>query len=274
MPSELKGRVAIVTGTSRGIGRAAADRLLAHGATVFGCSEDTPADPIRSRRYRHVRVDVTIPEEVASFVAETVARAGRLDVLVNNAGSHPPTQSIDAFSIEDFDALVRLNLRSVFVACRAALPALRVAGGSIVNVGSAVGLYGQEGAVTYCATKAAISGMAKALAIDEAPHGVRVNTICPGTILTPLARAVHPAERRAKIATWSWMNRWGTADEVADLVAFLAGPRSTYITGQDIVIGGGAELGYGFKGDRYYDLMDIPPVSPAARKRTRRPAKA
>jgi NAD(P)-dependent dehydrogenase (short-subunit alcohol dehydrogenase family) len=126
---------------------------------------------------------------------------------------------------------------------------------------SAVGLYGQEGAVTYCATKAGISGLTKALAIDEAAHGVRVNAVCPGAILTPLAKATHPEERREKIAAWSWMNRWGTAEEVAELVLFLASDRSSFITGQDMVIGGGAELGYGFKGPQYYRTMGVPPVA-------------
>lgn len=260
----LNGRVAVVTGTSRGIGRACAIKLLDAGATVFGCSDDMPTDRIRSRRYQHRKVDVTVPSEVEAFIEE--AAGGRLDILVNNAGGHPPTQPIDAFSVEDFDALVRLNLRSVFVACRAALPALRKVAGSIVNIGSAVGLHGQEGAVTYCATKAAISGLGKALAIDEAPHGVRVNTVCPGAILTPLAKKVHPAERRKKIASWSWMERWGTAEEVADLVLFLAGDGSTYVTGQDIVIGGGTELGYGFKGSHYYEAMGIRPPSPPRRR--------
>jgi NAD(P)-dependent dehydrogenase (short-subunit alcohol dehydrogenase family) len=267
--SELKGRVAVVTGTSRGIGRAAAEALLGAGAIVFGCSEDSPTDPLRARRYRHLKVDVTVPPEIEALMATVVEEAGHIDILVNNAGGHPPTRAIDDFSVEDFDELVRLNLRSVFVACRAAIPALRKVRGAIVNIGSAVGLYGQEGAVTYCATKAAISGLSKALAIDEAPHGVRVNTICPGAILTPLAKEVHPKERRDKIATWSWMNRWGTAGEVAELVLFLASERSGFITGQDIVIGGGTELGYGFKGRQYYAHMGIEPVAPSPAQKSR-----
>ena len=254
MPGELAGRVAIVTGSARGIGRASAEALIRAGASVSGADLDPQSD-LKSRRYRHRQVDVAVPAELEAFIADTIAKFGRLDILVNNAGTHPPTQPIDAFSIEDFDELVRLNLRSVFVACRAALPALRRAGGSIVNMASAVGLYGQEGAVTYCATKAGIIGMTKALAIDEAPNGVRVNAVCPGAILTPLAKSTHAAKTRQKIANWAWMNRWGTPEEVAELVLFLASDRSSFITGQDIVIGGGAELGYGFKGQHYYREM-------------------
>ena len=265
MKGTLAGRVAIVTGAARGIGLACAEALIAAGATVAGGDRDPGG--LRSRRYRHARLDVAVPESVEGFVADTLAAFGRLDILVNNAGTHPPTQSIDRFSVDDFDELVRINLRSVFVACRAALPALRRAHGAIVNMASAVGLYGQEGAVTYCATKAGISGLTKALAIDEAPHGVRVNAVCPGAILTPLAKKVHPAKRRAKIASWAWMNRWGTPEEVAQLVVFLAGDGASFITGQDIVIGGGTELGYGFKGPHYYAEMGIPPVTAPVRAR-------
>ena len=262
MTTELEGRVAIVTGASRGIGLACAEVLVRAGARVVGCSLDREVAGPVSDRYAHQTVDVTVPAEIEALVTSALARHGRLDILVNNAGSHPPTRPIDDFSVDDFDGLVKLNLRSVFVACRAALPALRRRGGAIVNMASAVGLYGQEGAVTYCATKAGISGLTKALAIDEAPNGVRVNAVCPGAILTPLARETHPEERRSKIATWSWMNRWGTAEEVAELVLFLASDRSSFITGQDMVIGGGTELGYGFKGSQYYSHMGIPPVVP------------
>jgi NAD(P)-dependent dehydrogenase (short-subunit alcohol dehydrogenase family) len=253
MPGELAGRVAIVTGASRGIGRAVAETMLAAGAGVHGF--DLDATDMKARRYRHRQVDVESPEAVEAAIAGVTGKTGRLDILVNNAGTHPPTLPIDDVSVEDFDRLVRINLRSVFVACRAALPALRSHGGAIVNMASAVGLYGQEGAATYCATKAGIIGLTKALAIDEAPRKVRVNAVCPGAILTPLARATHGAATRRKIGDWSWMERWGTPEEVAELVLFLASPRSSFITGESIVVSGGAELGYGFKGRHYYRAM-------------------
>jgi len=261
MPGELEGRVAIVTGASRGIGRACVEALLADGATVVGADlEAAPPLSGRKKRLHHRIVDVADAAALEGFIRAVADEFGRLDILVNNAGTHPPTQPIDTISVEDFDRLVAINLRSVFVACRAALPALRRSGGAIVNMASAVGLFGQEGAASYCATKAGITGLTKALAIDEAPNGVRVNAVCPGAILTPLAKLQHPQKRRDKIGSWAWLNRWGTPEEVAELVLFLASDRSSFITGQDMVIGGGTELGYGFKGPHYYREMETAPV--------------
>lgn len=252
------GKIAIVTGASRGIGRACAEVLLREGATVVGCSREQPTAPPDDPHYSHRIVDVADPDQVEALVAETVQRFGRLDILVNNAGTHPPTRPIDDVTTADFEALLRLNLTSMFVACKAALPTLRRTRGSIINMGSAVGLYGQEGAVAYCATKGAISGMTKALAIDEASYGVRVNNVCPGAILTPLAAEVQTVDQQALVASWSWMDRWGRSEEVAELVAFLASERSAFITGQDLLVGGGTELGYGMKAGAYYEAMQSP----------------
>ena len=247
---EMAGRVAIITGTSRGIGLATAMAFLREGAKVVGCSPGDDDDrPSLPDGYEHHRCDVSDPDQVEDLVAFTVGRFGRLDCLVNNAGYHPTQRPIDDFDVAGFQEVLATNLIGPFVACKAALPSLRKTKGTIVNVGSTVGLYGQDGSVTYCATKAGLSGLTKALAIDEARHGVRVNCVCPGAILTPAATETHSPEKLREIANWAWQARMGSAEEVAETILFLASTRSAFITGQDIVVGGGTELGYGAKAD-------------------------
>lgn len=246
----MAGKVAIITGTSRGIGLATAKAFLREGAKVVGCSPPTDSGPPSlSDGYEHHSCDVSEPGQVEDLVAFTVGRFGRLDCLVNNAGFHPRQRPIDDFDVTGFNAVLATNLIGPFVACKAAIPLLRKTGGTIVNVGSTVGLYGQDGSVTYVASKAGLSGLTKALAIDEARHGVRVNCVCPGAILTPAATETHSPEKLRDIANWAWQARMGTAEEVAETILFLASSRSAFITGQDIVIGGGTELGYGTKAD-------------------------
>jgi NAD(P)-dependent dehydrogenase (short-subunit alcohol dehydrogenase family) len=179
---EMNGKVVIVTGASRGIGRACLERFHTAGATVVGCSRGptdfaAPTGREEAARLHFRQCDVSLPADVEALVDWTVATCGQLDCLVNNAGYHPPHQSIDKFSVADFQELLTTNLVSMFSACKAALPHLRRTHGTIVNMGSNSGVFGQDGAVTYSATKAGISGLTKALAIDEAAHGVRVNCV-------------------------------------------------------------------------------------------------
>ncbi len=246
----MAGRVAIITGTTRGIGLATAKAFLREGAEVVGCSPDPDDEPPSlPGGYEHHACDMSDPKQVERLVAFTAGHFGRLDCLVNNAGFHPIQRPIDEFDVDDFNSVLATNLVGPFVACKAALPLLRQSKGTIVNVGSTVGLYGQDGSVTYCATKAGLSGLTKALAIDEARHGVRVNCVCPGAILTPAATETHSPEKLRDIARWAWQARMGSAEEVAETILFLASARSAFITGQDIVVGGGTELGYGAKAD-------------------------
>ena len=246
----------LVTGASRGIGLACAQRFLADGLTVVGADRNE-ADPslADTANYSHVTVDVSDPAQVTAMVERAVDTTGRLDALVNNAGVHPVSRYIDDVSVDDFVRLFHINVVSAFTASKAALPALRRSRGAIVNVASLVGLVGQEQAVEYCASKAALMGLTKALAIDEAPHGVRVNTVCPGAVRTPLAESLNSPAQMQTIARWAWMERLGTGAEVADVVAFLASDAAAFVTGQDVIVSGGAELGYGLKGAAYYEAM-------------------
>jgi NAD(P)-dependent dehydrogenase (short-subunit alcohol dehydrogenase family) len=254
MTGSCEGKVSIVTGTSQGIGRAIAQTLLREGAVVAGCDLNPAAAADLGPPYSHAVLDVTDFAALARFVEQTAERHQGLDILVNNAGGHPPKTPIDDVSVEDFEALLAQNLTSMFVACRAALPALRRSHGSIVNLSSVVALFGQEGAAAYCATKGAISGMSKSLAIDEAAYGVRVNCVCPAAIATPMGGSPSAAAQ-ALGASLAWLDRRGSAAEVGEVVTFLASERSSFVTGQDIVIGGGADLGYGLKANTYYNAV-------------------
>lgn len=247
-------QVAIVTGTARGIGRACAEAFLASGWSVVGLDKDD-ADDLPGD-YRHRRGDVADAAALTAAVEAAGAELGRIDALVNNAGWHPPTRPIDEVSTAEFVALLQLNLVSVFAASKAALPYLRQSRGAIVNIASLVALVGQEGAVEYCASKGGIVGLTKALAIDEGRHGVRVNTVCPGAIRTPLAESIMNEDQFRVIGQWAWMERLGSPAEVADVVLWLASERSSFVTGQDVVVSGGAELGYGLKADLYYKAME------------------
>lgn len=223
------------------------------GAVVIG-ADKAPQDVSLADqpRYHHFICDLAEPSDVCSAIGRVSEDFGRLDVLVNNVGTHPTKRSIDQISTADFLELLRLNLLSAFSATKAALPMLRTSHGAIVNIGSLVASMGQDGSVDYCATKGAISAMTKAIAIDEARHGVRVNNVCPGGVLTPLTQAVNTPEELDLIAGYAWSGRLGTAAEVAEVVLFLASSAASFITGQDIVVAGGADLGYGLKrADRY-----------------------
>ncbi|MFM2031654.1 MAG: hypothetical protein RLZZ297_419, partial [Chloroflexota bacterium] len=180
-----------------------------------------------------------------------VAKHGRIDCLINNAGWHPPTRTIDQFSIQDFRDLLELNLVSIFAACKYALPYMRPVQGNIINMSSLVGTIAQPYATTYVATKGAITAFTKALAIDEAAHDVRVNCVSPGNIFTPLWQAgidasPDPVLTRSYGDNAQLMGRMGTIEEAGKLCLFIAA-EATFTTGVDHYLSGGAELAYGHK---------------------------
>jgi NAD(P)-dependent dehydrogenase (short-subunit alcohol dehydrogenase family) len=256
----FEGRVAIVTGGSKGIGEGAARAFTAAGATTVICARGQEAgEALASEltakgpgKCSFMSCDVTKREDIRNVVEATVRDHGRLDCLVNNAGWHPPHLAIDDFSIDEFEELLRLNLVSYFAFCKFALPYLRQTKGSIINMSSLVGAMAQEWATTYCATKGGITALTKALAIDEARFGVRVNAVLPGNIATPLEIGFinskpNPQEVAEYIDSWQWAGRRGTSEEVGEACLFLASDQASYITGVELIVSGGSELGYGVK---------------------------
>jgi NAD(P)-dependent dehydrogenase (short-subunit alcohol dehydrogenase family) len=254
-------KVVIITGGTSGIGRGCAQEFVASGARVVVSSNDqdqgaavTPALQALAQGpgdASFIYCDVRKPEDFQNLIEAAVSCHGRLDCLINNAGWHPPHKTIDDFSIDEFRDLIDLNLVSVFTACKFALPHLRTTKGNIINMASLVAALGQRHAVTYVATKGAVVSLTKALAVDEAPHGVRVNSVSPGNIDTPLWQeaidaARDPRQCRAEGEAAQVMGRMGTSEEVGRLCLFIAS-EATFTTGVDHIVSGGAELGYGRK---------------------------
>ena len=255
-----KDKVVVVTGGSKGIGLGCVRVFVEEGGSdvVFCARDEAEGRAVEAEtnargpgRARFIRCDVSQVEEVRALVDQTVARYGRIDCLVNNAGWHPPHKPIDDFSVEDFRRLLDLNLVSIFAACKFALPHLREVKGNIINMSSLVGAMGQIHATTYVATKGAITAFTKALAIDEAAHDVRVNCVSPGNVYTPLWQEAiddspDPAKTRADGDAAQPLGRMGTIEEAGRLCLYLAA-EATFTTGADHLLTGGAELGYGRK---------------------------
>jgi NAD(P)-dependent dehydrogenase (short-subunit alcohol dehydrogenase family) len=252
-------KVVIITGGSKGIGKGCVEAFVAAGAKAVFCARKSDegealADELNSKgpgEATFIVCDVAKTFELRNLVEATIAKYDRLDCLINNAGWHPPHKSIDEFSVQDFRDLLDLNLVSIFAACKFALPHLRKTQGNIINLSSLVGVIGQHHATTYVATKGAITAFSKALAIDEAEHGVRVNSVSPGNVYTPLWQeaidaAPDPKQCRDDGDNAQPLGRMGTIEEVGKLCLFIAS-EATFTTGVDHIISGGAELGYGRK---------------------------
>jgi meso-butanediol dehydrogenase/(S,S)-butanediol dehydrogenase/diacetyl reductase len=244
MTERFAGRVALVTGGASGIGAATARRLAREGARVMigdqneGLGKQV-AGELDGRGAFHA-VDVSDLDQVQALVDATVQRFGRLDVLVNNAGigGFGETPDVDP---EQWHRVIAVDLHSVFYGCRAGIPQLRRAGGgAIVNTASVSGLLADYGFSAYNAAKGAVVNYTRTLAIDHAHENIRVNAVCPGMIKTALS-ALLTQNRRAmdEYARVIPMGRVGEADEVADVVAFLASEDARYVTGQCIAIDGG-----------------------------------
>jgi NAD(P)-dependent dehydrogenase (short-subunit alcohol dehydrogenase family) len=246
----LEGKVAIITGASRGIGAAAAHVFAAGGATVVlaARSEDdleAVAAQIRGAGGEALAVptDVADPEAAERLVRQTVEAFGRLNAAFNNAGEgHMPTPLAD-LALADFDTALRVNARGIFLMMKHQIPAMLAAGGgAIVNMSSTAGLAGAPGMTGYTAAKHAIVGLTETAALDYGAQGIRVNAIAPGPILTHnLARADDAA--RARIGGRLPLHRLGQPEEVAATAAWLCSDQASFITGATIPIDGGKLAG-------------------------------
>jgi len=245
--SELEGRVAIVTGASRNIGRAIAQELAAAGAAVIINSHtakaeaETVAAEIEANGGKAMAflADVTDPKAVAAMVAAALACFGRLDILVNNAAVRKEA-AFDQISLNDWRQILSIVLDGAFLCAQASLPAMmRAGGGAIVNIGGLTGHTGARRRAHVITAKAGVAGLTKALAFDLAAHNITVNCVSPGLIDTTRAGGTPARHAEHKTA----VGRLGQPADVATMVRMLCGPRARYITGQTIHVNGGVFMG-------------------------------
>jgi 3-oxoacyl-[acyl-carrier protein] reductase len=231
----LKDRVCIVTGAAQGIGLATAERFAAEGAIVIGC--DRRADRIGPAAETHA-VDVTDRAQVDAVVAAVLARHGRIDVLVNNAGITKDARLVK-MTLEQFDAVIDVNLRGVFHCAQAAAPSMIERGrGVILNASSVVGIYGNFGQTNYAASKFGVIGFTKTWSRELGPKGIRVNAVAPGFVETPILQTI-PDKVMQHMREQVPLQRLGRPDEIAAVYAFLASDDASYVNGAVIEVSGG-----------------------------------
>lgn len=235
----LDGRVAIVTGASRGIGNAIARGLSRAGAQVFGFAR-SPSPRDSGDGFSYLSCDVTDTSRFGQLVEQVFAEAGRIDVLVNAAGITLPTQAAED-PVATFRKTIECNLVAVFECCRRVAPLMTRGGyGSIVNVASIGASLGFPGNPGYVASKGGLAALTRALALDFGLQGIRVNNLVPGYIRTAMTEGSYgdPERRQAREAR-TILGRWGEAEELAGPAVFLASSASSYVTGTDLFVDGG-----------------------------------
>ena len=242
----LAGKVALISGAARGIGAAAAQAIVAQGGSVVVgdilLAEANELVAKLGNAARAVALDVTQPEQWQAAVEMAEQAFGKLDILVNNAGTAHRPHSIETMDIADWDRVIAVNLTGTFHGMQAAVPAMkRAGGGSIINMSSLAGLQSMNGTSAYSASKFGVRGLTKAAAIDLGRYGIRVNSIHPGPIATPMMSGVNMRFDHQALP------RIGTADEIASMIVFLASDESGFSTGAEFIADGGTSAGMVFK---------------------------
>ena len=244
---KLKGKVSIITGGGRGIGRATALTFAREGSNVVIAdisekdgmeSEEIINREVKNGRALFIKTDVSREEEIKNMVEKTVKEFGGIDILVNNAGIYV-SGSLEETTSEVWDRVMTINLKSMFLCCKYVAPyMISRGGGAIINVASYVGLFGAKNSLAYVASKAGVVGLTKALALDLAPYNIRVNAVAPRAIDTPLYRQYRPPEQIAERIKESPLKRLGKPEEVASAILFLASDDGSYIFGEVLILGG------------------------------------
>lgn len=245
---DLSGRVALVTGGSKGLGKAMARGFAQHGADVMICSRNE--DELKAAKEEigeglDVKVEYRVTDmidrnEVKALAAEAIEKLGKVDILVNNAGSNAP-EPIDQISDEAWDRILELNLSSIMVLTRELVPQMRERKwGRIIHISSVLGVGSKEARNSYSATKAALIGFAKASALDLGPEGITVNCLAPGPFLTDLPMSLLDDAQKQQFAAFTALGRWGNPVEIAGPALMLASDAGSYITGETLLVDGGA----------------------------------
>jgi len=276
----MASKVVLITGAARGIGSGIAEVLVAAGANVV--LSDLDAEAVEKTAIRLSKkgpgqavgnvCDVRVPDQIKKSIDQAAKQFGRLDCLVNNAAIFSGWREIDKIDYGLIGQLFQVNIIAYIIASQLALPYLRVHNGTIVNISSIAGELGLWHDSVYSATKGAVTAFTKALAVEEAVHGVRVNAVVPGNIhshnrAVAVAGSTRGPELDEFLDRWQWMGRSGTPEEVGRAVLFLATDMSSFCTGVSLMVTGGLELGAGIK-EPYPDFgRPTPPVPPQAGER-------